>query len=103
MENKKSVIERITKAIKNEKTIARHILSYHWISGSSTIVYPIGMWHDDVEIQVDIDRNVFAKAIDRIIKNNPDLFKGGCFWRTDGSCPSHVTLFYTPQVEKEMA
>lgn len=89
--------DQIVAAIKNEKVIAKHIDHHHWISGSSTVVYPIALWHERVCIQMDTDHNYFEKAIKRVLDKNKDFFKNGWFWKSDGSCPSELTLIYTPE------
>ena len=89
--------DQIVAAIKNEQVIAKHIDHHHWISGSSTVVYPITLWERSVCIQLNTNRNYFEKAIKRVLDKNKDLFKGGWFWKSDGSCPSELTLIYTPE------
>lgn len=85
----------IINAIKADKTIAKHILKHKWLSGSSTEVHPIAVWQRDVCIQLDIKRNVFTKAIKRVLINNPNLFKSGTFCRNDDSCPATISFYYT--------
>lgn len=78
----------IVNAIKSEHIITRHIYKHHWISGSSTIVYPITILEDRVNIQLDTDHNVFEDAISRVLSKHHDLFTEGYFCKGDGSCPS---------------
>lgn len=93
----------IVNAIKSEKVLAKHIYHHHWVSGSSTLVYPITLWSRNVEIQVDTDKNLFNGCIKRILERFPNLFSNGYFWKSDGSCPSHVTLMYTEYAMKELS
>ena len=87
--------DQIVAAIKNEQVIAKHIDPQHWISGSSTLVYPITLWPEKVCIQMDTDHNYFEKAIKRVLDKNKDLFKNGWFWKSDGSCPNTITIYCT--------
>ena len=98
-----NVKDEILAAIKSEKVIAKHICKHSWTSGSSTEVAPIVFWSYEVSIQMDTHRNIFEKAIERILAAYPNLFKYGYFCINDGSCPAEVRLFYTDEVEKLFA
>ena len=80
--------DAIVKAIKNEPTISKHIDRNHWISGSSTVVYPIMISESHVDVQMDTDRNYFNGAIKRVTENHKDMFSAGYFCKGDGSRPS---------------
>ena len=89
--------ERINKFIedfKKEKLVQKYLYKYTWLSGSSTTVYPITIWKDYIEIQWSSDKNIFKKFIDRIVNNNADMFTNGLFWKSDGSCPSNIKLYF---------
>ena len=94
--------EQIVAAIKGEKTIAKHIYPYHWTSGSSTTVYPITLWQRNVEIQIDTKKNVFDKAIARVIAKYPNLFQSGHFNKTDDSCPAYISFQYTDETMENL-
>ena len=89
--------EEIMAAVKSDKTIASHIINYTWTSGSSTTVYPIMLWPDDVCLQMDTTRNLFQKAIGRVMEKYSHLFRYGYFSKNDGSCPAEITFSYTDE------
>ena len=91
--------DEIVAAIRNDKTLAKHILKYSWLSGSSTEVSPITLWRKQVDIQLDTCKNIYKKTIKRIIANNPNLFYDGYFQKNDGSCPATITLLYTDETQ----
>ena len=94
--------EQIVSAIKEEPVIARHICKRHWISGSSTVVYPITLWTANVDVQLDTNRNYFDKAVARVLAKHPDLFKDGYFCKNDGSCPSEIEFVYTDDTAERL-
>lgn len=95
----KELLERITNDIIQDKLIQKYLCRYGWISGSSTMVYPIMVWKHDIVLQVTTDRNVFKGFIDRIMKKYNNVLEWGCFWKSDGSCPSTIT-FQLKEIEK---
>ena len=77
-----------------EKLTKKYLINNSWLSGSSTKVYPITISDRAITFQWDSDRNIFNKFIDRIVKNNNDLFEYGSFWKSDGSCPSTISFYF---------
>ena len=94
--------EQIVSAINGEKVIAKHIYHYHWISGSSTVVYPITLWEKKVVIQIDTKKNVFKKAIERVVNKHPNLFTIGYFDKNDDSCPAEIGFRYTDETMENL-
>lgn len=94
--------KRIVAAIKEEPVIARHILYHHWISGSSTVVYPITLWPEHVDIQLDVYHNYFDKAIARVLAKHGDLFRDGYFCKWDKSCPDEIRFNYTKETAEKL-
>lgn len=94
--------DEIVNAIKGDKTLAKHICKYTWLSGSSTYVYPITLWPRDVCIQLDTSKNLFKKCIERILAKYPNLFKDGYFCKNDGYCPAGVKLIYTDETMRRL-
>ena len=95
--------EMIVEAIKSDKVIAKHIFTHHWTSGSSTEVYPITMWINDVVVQMDTHRPLFNMAIKRVLESYPYLFKNGYFCENDDSCPAEIKFLYTDMVKERLA
>ena len=93
-----NIVRSIYSAILGEETIHKHIIEYNWVSGSSTIVYPINIGITDVEVRINSgNRNYYNKAIQRLVANNLHIFKNGYFCKTDGSCPSFIRLEYSDE------
>lgn len=85
-------IGKFVEALKSEPLVQKYLRKETWISGSSTTVFPIGIWLDSVELQWESDRKIFGKFIERIVEANKDLLDWGSFQKTDGSCPSSIVF-----------
>lgn len=96
-----NIQQKIVSAIKNENIIAKHIYQHHWISGSSTVVYPITLWQYSVDVQIDTKRNYFEKAIRRVLEKNQDIFEFGFFCKSDNSRPAFIRFHYTKNAIQE--
>ena len=77
--------------------IGRHIYTSTWLSGSSTEVYPISIYHNkntntyDIEIQLKANRNYFTRTIDNFKKKYADItYMRYC--KYDGSCPNTLRI-----------
>ena len=89
----------INNLLKEEKLIEKYLLKYAWVSGSSTIVYPITIYRDEIVFQLDNTRNVFNKLINRVLKKY-DFIKYMSYWKSDGSCPNTLTIWFKEGVMK---
>lgn len=87
------MIEKIANEISAEPLIKKYLYKYTWLSGCSTKVSPITIWKNRGEIvfQIDIDKNVFNKFIERMVKKYN--LRYGYFEKSDGSCPSSIHLY----------
>ena len=95
IENTPSLEERVDKFVedlKKQPIVMKHLCDYTWTSGSSTQVYPITIWQDEVVLQWDCDKNIFDSFINRMVQKYSDLIEWGSFWKSDGSCPSTITF-----------
>lgn len=104
MSNKKGAnkyntrIKDIIEDINNDKIINKHICNYIWVSGSSTQVYPLTIWLNqdfsikEISIQINDNKNVFEKLIERY-KNKYKDIDYGYFYKNDGSCPNTLTFY----------
>ena len=88
-------INRFLEELKEEKLTKKYLYSGDWISGSSTIVFPITIWKNSIVLQWKSDKKIFDKFINRLVMRNTDLFDNGVFWKSDGSCPSTIILYFT--------
>lgn len=88
-------INNIITEIKNDKMFSKYIEENKWLSGSSTTVYPITISEISKQItfQLNTDKRIFNKFIERICKKY-DKLKRGYFWKSDGICPSTITFYY---------
>ena len=82
--------EKIVNYLKNQEIIKKHIYPYSWLSGSSTTVAPITVWNTSVDVQLKTDRNYFKKFLEKVKVQFKDEIEYCGFWKTDGSCPSHL-------------
>jgi hypothetical protein len=77
--------------------IGRHIYTSTWLSGSSTEVYPISIYHNnhtntyDIEIQLKANRNYFNRTIEYFKKKYADITDMR-YCKYDGSCPNTIRL-----------
>lgn len=77
------------------KTFGRKM---HWISGCSTVVYPISHWKEDrmVEIQLDWQHQGIISSVRSLVKSlkkdYPNAHYRFCKW--DGSCPDTMRIYY---------
>lgn len=85
--------EEIANIILSDSLIAKY-LGQHWISGSSTIVYPVTVWQNYIEVQLATRKNVFNKCIERIVKASEGLLTDGYFSKGDGSCPATLRFYF---------
>lgn len=89
----------IDNLLEEEKLIKKYLRKYTWLSGSSTIVSPITIYRDEIVFQLDNNRNVFNKLIDRVLKKY-DFIKYMSYWKSDGSCPNTLTIWFKEGVMK---
>ena len=93
----KEWFDRVCKFVEdlNNETITQKYLYKHtWLSGCSTMVYPISISERDITVQWSSDKKIFDRFIQKIVKENSDLLSGGSFWKSDGSCPSTITFYF---------
>lgn len=70
----------------------------HWISGGSTVVYPITNYvpNREVEIQLDWQHRGIISSVKSLVKtlkkDYPNAHYRFCKW--DGSCPDEMIIFY---------
>lgn len=77
-----------------EPLVKKYLTKHLWLSGSQTVVHPITIDNKCIRVQWDCDKQIFQKFIQRIVAKNNDIFSGGVFWKSDGSCPSTITFYF---------
>ena len=67
----------------------------HWVSGSSTIVYPITIWKDDgcIEIQLKNMHGIKA-AFNKLVNELGEQVRTHYICKYDGSCPNVAKIFF---------
>lgn len=98
-------ITEIAKEIVEIPIIKKHILNHTWLSGSSTVVYPVYTYLDTdgtghIDIQLNTKRNYFDNVIQQI-KDKYSEIVDGRFNKTDDSCPSTLEFRYAPDKNKK--
>ena len=90
----------VVKLIEDSKFFKTFGYKGHWLSGSSTVVYPITDWVEDREIVIQLDSTVYrgrsnsAKALIGKIEKILKIRYWG-FGNYDGSCPPTLYIrFY---------
>ena len=69
-----------------------------WVSGSSTVVYPITVWENDIEIQLGYRKSFkgrsesFRRLMRKLKKDYPTLT--GRLVKYDGSCPDTYVIYF---------
>lgn len=88
-------IDDVVKEIMNDNMFSKYISKHTWMSGSSTVVYPVTVWEvsKQIEFQLNTNRNMFSKFIERTCEKYP-LLEMGVFIKSDGSCPSTIKFYY---------
>lgn len=86
----KTKMEQFIEEIKKEKLVQKYLCKHIWTSGSSTEVYPIIIWQNEIELQWNSDKSIFDKFINKMVEKHKDIIEYGMFWKSDGSCPSRI-------------
>jgi hypothetical protein len=94
-ESKNQVINAIVDAIRSDRMIGRHIAEDNEQNGSNP-VYGIKVLESIVHVYTDTNRNIFDKAIERLLKEHTDLFKWADFQKVSENGP-HIVLALTEQ------
>lgn len=91
IENLHEVANKIAKS----DFFKKHGNRQHWVSGSSTIVYPITIWKDDncIEIQVKNMHGIKA-ALDKLVNEFGEQVRTHYICKYDGSCPNVAKIYF---------
>ena len=97
----KEAIDKAVEVIKNSNLFKNHAWKSHWISGSSTVVYPITVWHPNKEIVIQMDREKYrgrTRAIQKLVKELSGIpsfeVTDWHYTKNDGSCPPELYIWY---------
>lgn len=91
-------IKEFVKILKEQPEM-ENLYPYTWTSGSSTTVYPITIWHRDIELQWGTTKapRAFMNRMKKI-GQQMGVVEDISFSKNDGSCPSVVRIALNPDV-----
>jgi hypothetical protein len=89
----------IMKLIENSNFFKKFGYKSHWLSGSSTVVYPITDWVPSREIVIQLDSNVYrgrTQSAHALIKSVEKIMpiKYWGYGQYDGSCPPTLYMYF---------
>lgn len=90
-------IQEIVDFCTKDKVLKKYIYPHTWVSGCVTDVYPIGIHYNSIEIQLDVGvteymlRGTMNRIKNKFAEDKLDLI----YWKTDGSCPSTLTIYFS--------
>lgn len=90
--NREKRISQFVVNFQNDRLVKKYLCANTWLSGSSTTVCPIMVRKNEIIFQWNSDKKIFDKFISRTVEKYNDLLEAGCFWKSDGSCPSTITF-----------
>ena len=95
-EEKKTMVDKLTKGILSVEVFAKYMLNHKWLSGSSTEVYPITAWKNYIEIQLTTKarKHYFRKAIADYQQAWSEYIERVYYVKQDGSCPDTIRFVY---------
>ena len=94
----KEVAEKIVEEVEKSDFFLKFGSTDTWVSGSSTIVYPIMVWKNEIEIQLKSLKSykgraaTFRRLIKRLQKSYPTIT--GTFVKYDGSCRDTYSIYF---------
>ena len=98
------MFEEVINLIKTTKFYKKWVYPYHWMSGSSTYVYPIQVWENRKELEIQLDkakdgsRRGREKAIQSLMKSICEKYADNIkyWWVSDhyGDCPDTLNIFF---------
>lgn len=65
--------DKLIEEIKQIPVIAKHLHKTGKYIGNNVYIAPICVWSHDIEVMVDISRNVFKKALDKFVGEHEDV------------------------------
>lgn len=94
LDSMRGEIDQVISEIKQK--YGKYIYKYTWLSGSSTDVYPITVWRDNISVQLDTDdkRHFQQKSLNDIVEKHKGLLTRAEFEKSDGSCPSELNFYF---------
>ena len=65
--------DKLIEEIKQIPVIAKHLHKTGQYIGNNTYIAPICVWSHDIEVMVDIKRNVFKKALAKFVAEHEEI------------------------------
>jgi hypothetical protein len=93
---KKDIARKLIDDIHNVPVFERHIRKCGYHLSDGFYISPISIWSKEIEVMVDIRRNVFKKALDKFVKQHEDVLRFAYF-----VCPQDCIPYLCFSVKKE--
>ena len=72
---KKDIARKLIDDIHNVPVFERHIRKCGYHMSDGFYIAQISIWSKEIEVMVDIRRNVFKKALDKFVKQHEDVLQ----------------------------
>ena len=92
----KAKLEEIGNKVAESDFFKKHGYKSHWISGSTTEVYPIRVWIENNCIEIQLGCNNLRgikRALDKLVKSLSDV-REYYICKYDGSCPDVARIYF---------
>ena len=93
---KKDIARKLIDDIHQVPVFERHIRKCGYHLSDGFYISPISIWSKEIEVMVDIRRNVFKKALDKFVKQHEDVLQFAYF-----VCPQDCIPYLCFSVKKE--
>ena len=87
-------VDEFIMAMKADKVLSRRMLKNAWMSGCNTFVTPVSIWHEQMQIEVQLtnSKRFPFKRLDILCSTFRDLIRNYYIWHSDGSCPDALFI-----------
>jgi hypothetical protein len=93
---KKDIARKLIDDIHQVPVFERHIRKCGYHLSDGFYISPISIWSKEIEVMVDIRRNVFKKALDKFVKQHEDVLRFAYF-----VCPQDCIPYLSFSVKQE--
>ena len=83
----KDIARKLIDDIHKVPVFERHIRKRGYYMSDCFYTAPISIWSSEIQVLVDIRRNVFKKALDKFVKEHEDVLRFAFFVCAEGCVP----------------